>query len=82
MSVRIPTGLRIGKSVINRNFDIFCVGEAESSLAIENATVEGSKGKMNAGDCTGAMNAAPATAEPAAITDMKASRWFYLDAKN
>merc|ERR1711990_1183752 len=57
-------------------------GEAESSLAIENATVEGSKGKMNAGDCTGAMNAAPATAEPVAITDMKASRWFYLDAKN
>merc|ERR1712063_16850 len=57
-------------------------GEAESSLAIENATVEGSKGKMNACDCTGAMNAAPATAAPAAITDMKASRWFYLDAKN
>lgn len=57
-------------------------GEAESSLAIENATVEGSKGKMNAGDCTGAINAAPATAEPVAITDMKASRWFYLDAKN
>ena len=62
--------------MINRNFDIFCVGEAESSLAIENATVEGSKGVMNAGDHTGA------TAEPVAITDMKASRWFYLDAKN
>lgn len=57
-------------------------GEAESSLAIENATVEGSKGKINAADCTGAMNAAPATAEPVAITDMKASRWFYLEAKN
>ena len=80
--IRISARFRFRKSVMNRNFDIFCVGEAESSLAIENATVEGSKGKMNAADCTGAMNAAPATAAPVAITDMKASRWFYLDAKN
>ena len=68
--------------ISDRTINTFCVGEAESSLAIENATVEGSKGKLNAADCTGAMNVAPATAAPAAITDMKASRWFYLDAKN
>merc|ERR1712157_29240 len=57
-------------------------GEAESSLAIENVSVEGSKAKLSADDATAVIEAAPATAAAAAITDMKASRWFYLEAKN
>ena len=57
-------------------------GEAESKLAIENVSVEGSKAKLSASDASAIIEAAPATADPVAITDMKASRWFYLDAKN
>merc|ERR1712099_172070 len=57
-------------------------GEAESSLAIENVSVEGSKAKISAADATAAIEAGPAVAAAAQITDMKASRWFYLDAKN
>jgi len=56
-------------------------GECDSKLAIENVSVDGSKSKISGADATGVMEAAPATAAPAAITDMKASRWFYLDAK-
>merc|ERR1712062_366335 len=57
-------------------------GEAESSLAIENVSVEGSKAKISAADATAAIEAGPAVAAAAEVTDMKASRWFYLDAKN
>jgi len=57
-------------------------GEAESSLAIENVTVDGSKSKVSAADATAAMNAAPVAAAAEPITDMKASRWFYLEAQN
>ena len=57
-------------------------GKTESKLAIENVSVEGSASKIGADAATGLMNEAPATAEPVAITDMKASRWFYLEAKN
>jgi len=57
-------------------------GEAESSLAVENVSVEGSKAKVSNDDANAFMEAAPAGAVAAAITDMKASRWFYLDAKN
>jgi len=56
-------------------------GKTESKLAIENVSVNGSATKIGAEAATGHMNAAPATADPVAITDMKASRWFYLDAK-
>ena len=58
------------------------LGEAESSLAIENVSVEGSKAKISAADATAAIEAGPAVAAAADVTDMKASRWFYLDAKN
>jgi len=56
-------------------------GEAESSLAIENVSVEGSKSKITADGATGIINAAPAGGDAAEITDLKAYRWFYLDAK-
>ena len=39
------------------------------------------KSKISGADATAVMEAAPATAAPVAVTDMKASRWFYLDAK-
>jgi len=56
-------------------------GTAESSLAIENVTVEGSKAKISAAEASALVNAAPATAAAVQISDMKASRWFYLGAK-
>lgn len=57
-------------------------GNAESSLAIENVSVEGSKSKLSSKEATDVVNAAPAPAAAEAITDLKAQRWFYLDAKN
>jgi len=57
-------------------------GEAESSLAIENVSVDGSKSKISAADATAAIEAGPAVAAAVEVVDMKASRWFYLDAKN
>ena len=57
------------------------VGEAESSLAIENVSVEGSKAKVSASEATAIVNGAPACGDAAEITDLKAYRWFYLDAK-
>jgi len=56
-------------------------GTAESSLAIENVTVEGSKAKISNAEASALVNAAPATAAAVEISDMKASRWFYLGAK-
>ena len=57
------------------------LGTAESSLAIENVTVEGSKAKISNAEASALVNAAPATAAAVEISDMKASRWFYLGAK-
>jgi hypothetical protein len=57
-------------------------GEAESSLAIENVSVDGSKAKISAADAQAVVDAAPAVGAAVAVTDMKASRWFYLEAKN
>lgn len=57
-------------------------GEAESSLAIENVSVDGSKAKISASDAQAVVDAAPAVGAAVAVTDMKASRWFYLEAKN
>jgi len=56
-------------------------GTAESSLAIENVTVEGSKAKISSAEASALVNAAPTTAAAVEISDMKASRWFYLGAK-
>jgi len=56
-------------------------GTAESSLAIENVTVEGSKAKISGAEASALVNAAPAAAAAVQISDMKASRWFYLGAK-
>lgn len=56
-------------------------GTAESSLAIENVTVEGSKAKISGAEASALVNAAPAAATSVQISDMKASRWFYLGAK-
>jgi inorganic pyrophosphatase len=56
-------------------------GEAESSLAIENVSVEGSKAKVSASEATAIVDGAPACGDAAEITDLKAYRWFYLDAK-
>merc|ERR1712088_428351 len=57
-------------------------GNAESSLAIENVSVEGSKNKLSSKEASEVVNMAPAPAAAEAITDLKAQRWFYLDAKN
>jgi inorganic pyrophosphatase len=56
-------------------------GESESSLAIENVSVDGSKAKVSADEATTIINAAPACGAAEEITDLKAYRWFYLDAK-
>lgn len=56
-------------------------GEAKSSLAIENVSVAGSKAKISAGDATTTVNAAAKTGPAEEVTDLKAYRWFYLDAK-
>ena len=51
-------------------------------MAIENVSVDGSKSKISAADATAAIEAGPAVAAAVEVVDMKASRWFYLDAKN
>lgn len=56
-------------------------GEAESSLAIENVSVDGSKSKISADGATEIINAAPSCGDAADVTDLKAYRWFYLEAK-
>ena len=55
-------------------------GEAESSLAIDNTTVDGSKAKVSLSDAEAAVDAAAAPAAGEEITDIKAQRWFYLGA--
>jgi len=61
------------KSLIN--------GTAETNLAIENTTVDGSKAKVTGAAAGEILNSAAASGATVEITDMKASRWFYLDAK-
>jgi len=61
------------KSLIN--------GTAETNLAIENTTVDGSKAKVTGAAAGEILNSAAASGAAVEITDMKASRWFYLDAK-
>merc|ERR1712149_83433 len=56
-------------------------GKTESKLAIENVSVEGSKAKISGAEASALVNAAPAAAAAVEISDMKASRWFYLGAK-
>lgn len=55
-------------------------GEAESSLAIDNTTVDGSKAKVSSSDAQAAVDAAAAPGAAEEITDIKAQRWFYLGA--
>ena len=62
-----------------RNLILFS-GEAESSLAIDNTSVEGSKAKASANEAQAAVDAAAAPAAGEEITDIKAQRWFYLGA--
>jgi len=57
-------------------------GEAKHSLAIENVSVAGSKTKITAADATAAVHAAKETGPAEEVTDLKAYRWFYLEAKN
>jgi len=50
-------------------------------LAIENVSVDGSKSKISADGATEIINAAPSCGDAADVTDLKAYRWFYLEAK-
>jgi len=64
----------------NKQWIALINGEAESSLAIDNTTVDGSKAKVSLSDAQAAVDAAAAPAAAEEITDIKAQRWFYLGA--
>ena len=57
-------------------------GNAESSLDIGNVSVAGSKVNITAAEAVESMSKMPATGAAVEITDLKAYRWFYLEAKN
>jgi len=53
-------------------------GETESKLDITNISVNDSKGKISEADAAAVVAAAPEPAAEQPITDMKASRWYYI----
>jgi len=53
-------------------------GEAESKLDITNISCADSKGKVSEADAAAVLAAAPALADAVPITDVKASRWYYI----
>lgn len=56
-------------------------GKTDSKLAIENVSVKGSKTVLTEAEAQAVVAAAPEPAVAALITDLKAQRWHYLDAK-